>query len=109
MTKQDVELIVTEYLKPIYGFVLKRTKTYEDAEDLTQDITLKIYNSLIKKDNIDDISKYVWTIAHNTLNNYYRDYKVTIGVSEEVIDNYIDDKEDSESIDTINRLHKEIA
>lgn len=109
MKRQDVELIVTEYLKPIYGFVLKRTKTYEDAEDLTQDIMLKIYNSLIKKDNIEDISKYVWTIAHNALNNYYRDYKVTIGVSEEVIDNYIDDKNDNESIDTISRLHKEIA
>ena len=109
MKRQDVELIVTEYLKPIYGFVLKRTKTYEDAEDLTQDIMLKIYNSLIKKDNIEDISKYVWTIAHNSLNNYYRDYKVTIGVSEEVIDNYIDDKNDNESIDTISRLHKEIA
>lgn len=109
MKKQDVELIVTEYLKPIYGFVLKRTKTYDDAEDLTQDIMLKIYNSLMKKDNIYDISKYVWTIAHNVLNNYYRDYKVTIGVSEEVIDNYIEDTNDNESIDTINRLHKEIA
>ena len=109
MNKQDVELIVTEYLKPIYGFVLKKTKTYEDAEDLTQDIMLKIYNSLIKKDNVEDISKYVWTIAHNSLNNYYRDYKMIIGLSSDEIDKYIDDRNDNESNDAINRLHKEIA
>ena len=72
MTKQDVELIVTEYLKPIYGFVLKRTKTYEDAEDLTQDIMLKIYNSLIKKDSIEDISKYVIYLLY--LLNHYHSY-----------------------------------
>ena len=38
MTKQDVERITTEYLRPVYGFALKRCRNFHDAEDLTQDI-----------------------------------------------------------------------
>lgn len=29
--------ITTEYLKPIFGFVLKRCKSIQDAEDLSQE------------------------------------------------------------------------
>ncbi len=31
--KQNAEQIITEYLKPIYGFALKKCKNLQDAED----------------------------------------------------------------------------
>ena len=34
MNKQDAERITTEYLKPVYGFALKRCRSLQDAEDL---------------------------------------------------------------------------
>lgn len=73
MKKQDAEHIITEYVKPIYGFALKRCKSMQDAEDLSQEIILKAFRALLNKEDIEDIGKFLWTIAHNALSNYYRD------------------------------------
>ncbi len=82
MTIKEAEIITAEYMKPLYSFALKRCVKLEDAEDLTQDICLKLFRSLLVRDDISDVAKYVWTIAHNTLVNYYRKKQTTgIGVS----------------------------
>ncbi len=73
MTKQDAEKITAGYLKPVYGFALKRCRNLHDAEDLTQDVVLKVYRALLNRDDIADVQKFVWTVAHNCLVNYYRD------------------------------------
>lgn len=64
--------IAADYLKPVYGFALKKTNSLQDAEDLAQEICLKLYKALLVKDDIASIDKFVWTIAHNALANYYR-------------------------------------
>lgn len=74
MTENNAQKLIEKYVKPIYGFCLKRCKTPEDAEDLAQDIALKAYRTLIHRDDIDDPDKFIWTIAHNALSNYYRDF-----------------------------------
>ena len=114
MNRQDAEKIITEYLKPIFGFALKRCKNVHDAEDLSQDIVLKAFRALLIKDDIGDVSKFIWTIAHNALSNYYRDSaKGTIGIS---IDEYAEVIADPDSMtdgdekaETIRRLQNEIA
>ena len=73
MNRQETEIIITEYLKPIFGFALKRCQNLQDAEDLAQEIVLKAFRALLFKDDIGDVCKFIWTIAHNTLSNYYRD------------------------------------
>ena len=114
MNRQDAEKIITEYLKPIFGFALKRCKNAHDAEDLSQDIVLKAFRALLIKDDIGDVSKFIWTIAHNTLSNYYRDTaKGVIGVSMEEFSELISDPDsllgDDDSADSIRRLQSEIA
>lgn len=47
MNRKQAEQIVSEYLKKIYGFVLKKAANLQDAEDLTQEIALKLYNALV--------------------------------------------------------------
>lgn len=73
MNRTDAEKIITEYLNPIFGFALKRCRSVHDAEDLSQEIAAKAYRAFLVKDDIDDADKYIWTVAHNTLSNYYRD------------------------------------
>ena len=80
MNKQDAERITTEYLKPVYGFALKRCRSLQDAEDLSQDIVLRIFTALLKREDIVDVQKYVWTIAHNCLLNYYRNNSISAEV-----------------------------
>lgn len=75
MNRQDAEKWTTEYMKPVFSFALKRCKNAEDAEDLSQDIMVKVFVALLKRDDISDVSKFIWTVAHNCLSNYYRDNK----------------------------------
>ncbi len=114
MNKQNAEKIITEYLKPIFGFALKRCKSTQDAEDLSQDIVLKAFRALISKDDIGDASKFIWAIAHNALSNYYRDAaNSTIGLSIEDAAEIIADSasllDDNDNADSIRRLQREIA
>ncbi len=113
VTRQDAERIITEYLKSIFGFALKRCKSTQDAEDLSQDIVIKAYRALLVKDDIRDVGKFIWTIAHNALSNYYRDSsKSVIGLP---IDDFADLIADPDSMtdggdaDSIHRLQSEIA
>ena len=71
--RQDAENIITEYLKPVFGFALKRCKTMHDAEDLSQEIILRAFRALLCKDDIESYDKFIWTVAHNALSNYYRE------------------------------------
>ncbi len=115
MDRISAEQIITEYLKPIFGFALKRAKSEADAEDLSQEIVMKAYRALILKDDIDNVQKFIWAIAHNTLANYYRDgSRQYAGVSVDDIAETLPDKEEdpSEKIiykETCDKLQKEIA
>ncbi len=114
MNRQDVEKTITEYLKPIFGFALKRCKSIHDAEDLSQEITIRAFRALLIKDDVADMGKFIWTVAHNTLSNYYRDTaKSMIGVSIDEVAELIADPDSELEIDdnteTIRRLQTEIA
>ncbi len=114
MNRQDVERTITEYLKPIFGFALKRCKNINDAEDLSQEIAIRAFRALLVRDDIRDMSKFIWTVAHNTLSNYYRSSaKSTIGVSIDEVAELIADPNSEpdadDNRDSIHRLQTEIA
>ena len=46
MDRQSAERITTEYISAIYGFTIKRCKNLQDAEDLSQDIAIKVFTAL---------------------------------------------------------------
>ena len=69
MKKAEAERILEPWLKPVLGFDLKRCKTPEDAEDLSQEIILRVYRAFLLHDDVEDVSKFVWTVAHNALCN----------------------------------------
>ena len=114
MKREQAEKIATEYLKPIYGFALKRCTNLQDAEDLTQEIVLHAFRALLVKDDVDSPDKFIWTVAHNALANYYRNKANTvIGVP---IDELADMLPSGDDIaagviekQSAGRLHREIA
>ena len=114
MNRSDVEKTITEYLNPIFGFALKRCKSSHDAEDLSQEIVVKAFRALLIKDDVADMGKFIWTVAHNTLSNYYRDTaKSMVGVSiDEITELIADPRSDIDTDDnteSIHRLRAEIA
>ena len=114
VNRQDAEKIITQYLKPIFGFALKRCKSIQDAEDLSQEIVMRAFRALLIRDDIADVGKFIWTIAHNTLSNYYRDTARSMtGVSiDEVAELLAAPHSESDTDDNgeaIRRLQGEIA
>lgn len=114
MNRQDVEKTIIEHLKPIFGFALKRCKSIHDAEDLSQEIAIRAFRALLAKDDVADMSKFIWTVAHNTLSNYYRDATKSMvgvsidGVAEMIADPYSELDAD-DNTEAIHRLQTEIA
>lgn len=114
MNRQAVEKTIAEYLKPIFGFTLKRCKNVHDAEDLSQEIVIRAFRALLIKDDVADMGKFIWTVAHNVLSNYYRDTaKNVASVSiDEVADLIADphaETDANDNRDAIHRLRTEIA
>lgn len=114
MNRQDAEKTITEYLHPVFGFALKRCKSIQDAEDLAQEIAAKAFRALLAREDIADTGKFIWTIAHNTLSNYYRDSARTmVGVPiDEVAELLADPREETaadDNAEAIHRLRREIA
>ncbi|MBQ7647049.1 MAG: RNA polymerase sigma factor [Clostridia bacterium] len=111
MYRYDAERVIKEYVKPVFGFTLKRCRNIQDAEDLSQEIMLKAFRALIMRDDIDDADKFIWTVAHNALVNYYRDkaknaYGVSLDEIGDIADEMFSDDDDNEAA---KRLQSEIA
>ena len=114
MNRQDVEKTITEYLQPIFGFALKKCKNLHDAQDLSQEIAMRAFRALLARDDVADMGKFIWTVAHNTLSNYYRDTaKSMVGISiDEVAELIADPRCEMDTDDhreSIHRLQAEIA
>lgn len=112
MDRQNAEKTIAGYLKPVLGFTLKRCKTIQDAEDLSQEIVLRAFRALLGRDDIADMDRFIWTVAHNALANYYRDSaRSVIGVPLEEIAELPDASapEADDSGEALERLQYEIA
>ena len=111
MRKEEAERILEGYLKPVLGFTLKRCRSSEDAEDLSQEIILKAYRALLARDDVENAGKFIWTVAHNALCNYYRGAsKNVIGIPVEEMEEILSCPEsEEENEEAVKRLRQEIA
>lgn len=84
-----------DYAGKIKGYFYSQTSDSYLAEDLCSDVFLKVYEKI---DTFDDskasVSTWIYTIARNTLIDYYRTRKV----HEEVPEEYRDDSDVEEEV-----------
>ena len=103
MTEQLKTEIYQNYHGKVFGYIISQVNSSDLAEDLCEDVFLKVYEKL---DTFDEtkasISTWIYTIARNTLTDYYRtrkvceeipeEYESTISVEDEVCNNEMLDK-----------------
>ena len=58
--------IYERYCKRLYGFVLRYIKQKEDAEEIVQEVFVKIWESRNKIDAYSSFESFLFTIAYNT-------------------------------------------
>ena len=65
-------MLVNTYSRKIFNMAFQFSGRYEEAEDMTQDIFFKLYNSLEKFDFKKNFTAWLLTIAKNYLIDEYR-------------------------------------
>src|SRR5688572_28169462 len=66
------EELVRRYQRPIAGYVYRMVGNYESALDLTQEIFIKVYNSLSRYRAEFKFSTWIYKIAHNAAVDHLR-------------------------------------
>ena len=73
-----LETIINHYYDNIFSYLYRNTGDKAIAEDLTQDVFLKLVNALAGYRPVGKFSNFVFTIAVNVRNDYYRKNKLSI-------------------------------
>ncbi len=110
MEKREADKIITEYLQKIYGFAVKKSFTYDEAEELSADIVAEVYTSLLRTDNIANIEGFIWRISKHVYSKHVSSKKKHKGVSiDNVVLPYYDDYNRLEGQEEIDKLRLAIA
>ena len=87
ITDAQKEEIYRTYRDKVFGYLYSRINNVQDAEDITTDVFLKVYEKL---DTFDEtkasLSTWICTITRNTLTDHYRTRRVFEEVPETLPD-----------------------
>jgi RNA polymerase sigma-70 factor (ECF subfamily) len=72
--EKSLEILIQRYLKPIYSFVYRYVGD-EEAEDLTQEVFLKMWRNLKNFKREKNFKTWLFTIARNTCFDFLRKKK----------------------------------
>ncbi len=70
------EQLILQHEKRIYNYCYRMTNNREDAEDLSQEIFIKVYKNLNSFKGKSSFSTWIYRIAYNTCIDKYRKKKV---------------------------------
>lgn len=65
MDKAEADNIISGYIKKLYGFAVSKTFSIDEAEELSSQIVLEVYRTLLSRENIMNIDGYIYRIAKN--------------------------------------------
>ena len=81
------EQLYLNYYDKVYGYIISKINKSQDAEDITSDVFLKVYEKI---DTFDEtkasLSTWIYTITRNTLTDYFRTRKVFAEIPETIED-----------------------
>lgn len=110
MDKQTADAIITQYLPKIYGFAIKNSFSYEEAEDLCAEIVHEAYRSLRAAKEVLNIEGYIWRISKHTHAKYVTSKKRHEGIAiDQIVIPFWEEGFSEEARDEIIRLRREIA
>jgi RNA polymerase sigma-70 factor (ECF subfamily) len=73
--EQALEILIRRYLKPIYSFVYRYMGNASEAEDITQEVFVKMWRHLKKFDKKKSFKTWIFSIAKNASIDFLRKKK----------------------------------
>jgi RNA polymerase sigma-70 factor (ECF subfamily) len=74
-TQEALEFLVKKYIKPIYSFVYRNVGDVEAAEDITQEVFIRVWKNIRKFDLNKEFKPWIFQIAKNASIDYLRKRK----------------------------------
>ena len=68
----DVPNLWQEHQKELKNFIFKRVKDRDLANDISQEVLLKVYNFCLSKSGVKNVRSWLFQIAQNTITDHYR-------------------------------------
>jgi len=87
--EKSLEVLIKRYLKPIFSFVFRFTGNIHDAEDITQEVFVKVWWNLKKFDRQKSFKTWVFSIAKNTAIDFLKKRRTQV-FSETEIETVVD-------------------
>lgn len=72
---ESLDFLIKRYLKPIYSFVYRYVGNEQEAEDITQEIFVKVWRNLKKFNQNKKFKTWIFSIAKNTSIDWLRKKK----------------------------------
>ena len=72
---QALDFLIARYLKQVYGFVFKNVGNAGDAEDITQEVFIKVWKNIKKFKLEKNFKPWIFQIAKNTAIDFLRKKK----------------------------------
>lgn len=92
----DTEAIWQALAEPLRRFILKRVATPEDADDILQDVFMKIHARIGALKDVERVQSWVFQIARNAVIDHYRAGKPTEELHEATVTLYDEIPDDVE-------------
>jgi RNA polymerase sigma-70 factor (ECF subfamily) len=93
----EVAGIYKQFHSELFGYIKSKVRSREDAEDILQNVFIKIYSNIDKLTEDLKLKNWIFTITRNTIIDYYRANanKKTLAVNEGIT-NEISEPEESD-------------
>lgn len=103
MNVAEYNACVEKYLKMVYRISFHYFGNREDAEDVSQDVFIKLYSSKISTENDEEIKAWLIRVTTNTCHSYFRNpfRRKRTEIDENELENIVDTG--SSEQDIINR------
>ena len=72
MTDAEYSICVEKYLKMVYRIAFHYFGRREDAEDITQDVFMKLYSSNISREKEEEVKAWLIRVTTNACHNHFR-------------------------------------
>ena len=110
MEKEKADKLIVKFSSKVYGFAVKKSFSYDEAEELSGEMLKELYLSMLHAEDIVNPEGYVWRICQHVYAKYVNQKKLQKGISLDGIElAYFDQHDFGESEEEIKKLRKEIG
>lgn len=90
----ELATIYTDFHKVLLGFIKSKVNNHQDAEDILQNVFVKVATGVDDLNRREKLQSWIYTIARNSIVDYYRSNttKKSIAIEDDILESFSDDE-----------------